>query len=111
MYGDVWLWAGNFRKSDKNIGIHWTQIAIKLKSLLDDTQYWIRKKTYAPEEIAIRLKHQIVTIHCFPNGNGRHSRLLADIVMDCIFGKKRFSLGTDFQRDKVKTFENHTFRH
>ena len=91
MYGDVWKWAGEFRKSDKNIGIKWTQIGVELKNLLDDSKYWIENKTYAPEEIAIRFKHRIVEIHCFPNGNGRHSRMMADIIMESIFGKEIFS--------------------
>ena len=79
MYGDVWKWAGEFRKSDKNIGIKWTQIGIELN------------KTFSSEEIAIRFKHRIVAIHCFPNGNGRHSRMMADIIMESIFGKEIFS--------------------
>ena len=91
MYGDVWKWAGEFRKSDKNIGINWMQIGIELKNLLDDSKYWIENKTYTPEEIAIRFKHRIVAIHCFPNGNGRHSRMMADIIMESIFGKEIFT--------------------
>ncbi len=91
MYGDVWKWAGKFRKSDKNIGIHWTQIGFGLRNLLDDTKYWIEHDTFPPEEIAIRFKHRIVLIHCFPNGNGRHSRLMADIIMESVFGKEIFS--------------------
>ncbi|WP_445954939.1 mobile mystery protein B [Yeosuana sp.] len=91
MYGDVWKWAGVFRKSDKNIGIKWTRIGTELKNLLDDTKYWIKNKTYSPEEIAIRFKHRIVAIHCFSNGNGRHSRIMADIIMESIFGKEIFS--------------------
>jgi Fic-DOC domain mobile mystery protein B len=91
MYDDVWKWAGEFRKTEKNIGIPWTQIGIELKNLLDDTKYWIENKTFSPEEIAIRFKHRIVSIHCFPNGNGRHSRMMADIIMESIFGNEIFS--------------------
>lgn len=91
MYGDVWKWAGEFRKSDKNIGIKWTQISLELKTLLDDTKYWIKNNTFSPEEIAIRFKHRIVAIHCFPNGNGRHSRMMADIIMEFIFEEELFS--------------------
>jgi Fic-DOC domain mobile mystery protein B len=91
MYSDVWKWAGEFRKTEKNIGIPWTQIGIELKNLLDDTKYWIENKTFPPEEIAIRFKHRIVSIHCFPNGNGRHSRMMADIIMESIFGNEIFS--------------------
>ncbi|WP_350292379.1 mobile mystery protein B [uncultured Croceitalea sp.] len=91
MYGDVWKWAGEFRKSEKNIGISWTRIGIELKNLLDDAKYWIEHKTYSPDEIAIRFKHRIVSIHCFPNGNGRHSRMIADIIMESIFDEDLFT--------------------
>lgn len=91
MYRDVWKWAGEFRKSEKNIGITWPQIRIELRNLLDDTKIWIENGTYSPEEIAIRFKHRLVSIHCFPNGNGRHSRLMADIIIESIFGKDVFS--------------------
>jgi len=91
MYGDVWKWAGEFRKTEKNIGIPWTQIGIELKNLLDDTKYWVENKTFPPEEVAIRFKHRLVSIHCFPNGNGRHSRMMADIIIESIFGKDIFS--------------------
>jgi Fic-DOC domain mobile mystery protein B len=91
MYGDVWKWAGEFRKSDKNIGVKWIQIGVELKNLIDDTKYWITNNTFSPEEISIRFKHRIVAIHCFPNGNGRHSRMMADIIIESIFGKELFS--------------------
>lgn len=91
MYGEVWKWAGKFRKSNKNIGIEWPSIGIELKQLLGDALYWVENNTFSPEEIAIRFKHRIVAIHCFPNGNGRHSRLMADIIMESIFGEKVFT--------------------
>ena len=91
MYGGVWKWAGEFRRSEKNIGVVWTQIGIELRNLLDDIKYWVANKTYPPDEIAIRFKHRIVSIHCFPNGNGRHSRMMADIIMESIFNEEIFS--------------------
>ncbi len=91
MYGDVWKWAGEFRKTEKNIGITWPKIGLELKTLLDDTKYWIENNSYPPEEIALRFKHRLVSIHCFPNGNGRHSRIMADIIMESVFGKEIFS--------------------
>ena len=91
MFGDVWKWAGEFRRTEKNIGIKWTQIGIELKNLIDDTQFWIENKTYLPVEIAIRFKHRIVAIHCFSNGNGRHSRMMADIILESIFEKEIFT--------------------
>ena len=80
MFGKVWKWAGEFRQSEKNIGVKWINIWHDLKVLLDDTNYWIDNATFPPDEIAIRFKHRLVNIHCFPNGNGRHSRLMADII-------------------------------
>lgn len=91
MFGNVWLWAGKFRTSEKNIGVQWVRIGTDLRMLLDDTHYWIDNGTYPPEEIAIRFKHKLVTIHCFPNGNGRHSRIMADLIIESIFGRKIFS--------------------
>lgn len=91
MYSDVWNWAGEFRRSEKNIGIKWTRISIELKKLIDDTEFWINEGKMSAEEIALRFKHRIVSIHCFPNGNGRHSRMMADIIMESIFGKDIFT--------------------
>jgi len=102
MYGDVWKWAGEFRKSEKNIGIAWIHIGIELKNLIDDAKYWIENETFPTKEISIRFKHRIVLIHCFPNGNGRHSRMMADIIMESIFGKEIF---TWHQSNMVKADE------
>jgi Fic-DOC domain mobile mystery protein B len=93
MYGDVWAWAGEFRKSDKNIGVDKWQIPRELRYLLDDAKYWHANKTYSDEELTIRFKHRLVSIHCFPNGNGRHSRLMADIVIEKIFKQPLFTWG------------------
>ncbi len=91
MYGDVWAWAGQFRRSEKNIGIRSYRIAIALKQLCDDCSYWIADNTYSEEEIAVRFKHNVVSIHCFSNGNGRHSRLMADIIINNMFNKPLFT--------------------
>lgn len=93
MYGDVWAWAGDFRKTNKNIGVDKWQISTELKCLLDDAKYWHENSVYLPDEIAIRFKHRIVSIHCFVNGNGRHSRLMADIIIEKIYKQPIFSWG------------------
>lgn len=93
MFGEVWKWAGDFRRTEKNIGVDWIKIGIELRTLIDDTRFWIENKTYPPEEIAIRFKHRLVNIHCFPNGNGRHSRLMADLIIEKIFNKPVFTWG------------------
>lgn len=95
MYAGVWKWAGDFRKTDKNIGIDKWQISTELKLLLDDAAYWHKNNTYPPDEIALRFKHRLVSIHCFPNGNGRHSRLMADIINEKIYKQPVYSWGAD----------------
>jgi Fic-DOC domain mobile mystery protein B len=93
MYGDVWKWAGTFRHTNKNIGVDKIMIAVDLKQLLDNAGFWIEKQTFPPDEIAIRVKYGIVSIHCFPNGNGRHSRLLGDVIASHIFKLPVFPWG------------------
>jgi Fic-DOC domain mobile mystery protein B len=93
MLGMVWKWAGNYRTTETNIGIDWTKIPMELRLLVDDTKYWVEHKTYEPEEIAIRFKHRLVSIHCFSNGNGRHSRIMADLIALHIFELGKFSWG------------------
>ena len=93
MYAGVWKWAGEFRNTDKNIGIDKHQISTALKQLLDDCLYWVQHQSFSSEEIAIRLKHRMVQIHCFANGNGRHSRLMADVMMEKIFYLPPFTWG------------------
>lgn len=93
MYKNVWKWAGTFRNTEKNIGVKPYRISVELRNLLNDTLYWIENNTFEPQEIAIRFKHRLVAIHCFPNGNGRHSRLMADIIMEKIFNLSPFSWG------------------
>jgi Fic-DOC domain mobile mystery protein B len=93
MYGDVWSWAGKFRKTNKNIGIDKLQISTALRALIDDCKFWVANKSFDPDEIAIRFKHRIVSIHCFSNGNGRHSRMMADVIIEKIFNKELFTWG------------------
>jgi Fic-DOC domain mobile mystery protein B len=94
MYGDVWKWAGSFRNSEKNLGIKSYLIPVQLKQLIDDTKFWYENNTFPSVEIAIRFKHEQVSIHCFPNGNGRHSRLMADLIMEKLFGEQFLSWGS-----------------
>lgn len=81
MFGDIWKWAGTYRISERNIGVAPYEIQPKLRVLLDDVKFWLEHKTYSEKEIAIRFHHRLVQIHPFPNGNGRISRLMADLLM------------------------------
>lgn len=93
MYADVWEWAGEFRKTNKNIGIDRWRIPTELRTLLNDIHYWHDNNVYQPDEIAVRFKHRLVSIHCFSNGNGRHSRLMADIIIEKIYKQPVFTWG------------------
>lgn len=92
MLGRVWRWAGEFRRTERNIGIDPYRIPVDLRQLLDDCRYWIEHSTYEPDEIAARFHHRLVFIHPFPNGNGRHARLATDQLLVKL-GQPRFSWG------------------
>ena len=106
MYGNVWRWAGQYRTSGKNIGVDAYRIPTDLRQLLDDCRYWIENNTYEPDEIAARFHHRLVAIHPYPNGNGRHARLAADLLLKSM-GRKRFSWGSTNLVDAGKTRERY----
>ena len=89
LFGEVWNWAGEFRRTEKNIGVDPLVIAVELRKLLDDARYWAVNVTYAPLEAAARFHHRLVAIHLFANGNGRHARIAADTYLEKRFGHPR----------------------
>lgn len=92
MLGQVWRWAGTIRNSDRNIGMAFHQIRPQLRLLIEDAGYWLENGTFPPDEIAVRFHHRLVLIHPFPNGNGRHGRLAADLLAVRL-GQARFTWG------------------
>ena len=86
MFGEVWSWAGKYRDANTNIGVDHYLIPTELPSLFSDARYWLQHKSYETDELATRLHHRLVSIHPFPNGNGRHSRLMADLLVDRLGG-------------------------
>jgi Fic-DOC domain mobile mystery protein B len=81
MFNQTWRWAGQYRHSDKNIGVDWVQVPTQVRDLLADARYWLEHATWPKVEAVVRLHHRMVAIHPFPDGNGRHARLLADLLM------------------------------
>ncbi|CAN5340203.1 mobile mystery protein B [soil metagenome] len=81
MFRKTWAWAGTFRKSDKNIGCDWRQVPMRLRQLLDNTRFWVQDQVFPIDEIATRFHHELVRVHAFPNGNGRHARLMTDCLL------------------------------
>ncbi len=94
MFDQTWKWAGTYRKTDKNRGIPIGEIRDRLSQLLGNGLFWLKNKTYDVDECCVRFHHELVVIHAFPNGNGRHARLIADVIaIKC--GRPVFSWGSN----------------
>lgn len=93
MFGQVWKWAGDYRKTPRNIGVEAWRIPMDVAQAIDDAKFWVANKTYSPDEIAVRFSHRLVAIHPFPNGNGRFSRMVGDLLAQQL-GQPRFSWGS-----------------
>lgn len=94
LFGDVWSWAGKFRTVETNIGSPPHELPIRLRQFLGDVDYWLANDTFSPDELAARFHHGLVLIHPFTNGNGRHTRLAADLMCRQL-GVSPFSWGRD----------------
>jgi Fic-DOC domain mobile mystery protein B len=87
MFGEVWKWAGAYRQTERNIGIEAYRIPTEMPAMFGDVRYWVENETHAPDEIAVRLHHRLTAIPLFPNGNGRHARLMADLMIERLGGQ------------------------
>ena len=93
MLGQVWQWAGDYlRETGRRMVSDRHMDPIDLQGLLGNTRYWIDFYTYSPDEIALRFHHRLTQIHPFPHGNGRLSRLAADLFIVRL-GQPRFDWG------------------
>lgn len=80
MFNDTWKWAGTYRKTEKSIGIAPEKVSISVREIMDNVAYMLQHKVVGLDEIAVRLHHGLVQTHPFPNGNGRVTRLIADLL-------------------------------
>jgi Fic-DOC domain mobile mystery protein B len=119
MFLDVWEWAGDYRTTERNIGIEAFRIATATRELLDDVTYWLNKAAFEPDEAAVRFHHRLVAIHPFPNGNGRHARLMADLLIRALgstpfpWGRSNLSAATDTRARYIaalRAADNHDIR-
>lgn len=103
MFGDVWEWAGRYRQRVTNIGVAPAQITTDLRILTGDAKEWVKREYFEPDELAVRFHHRLVTIHPFPDGNGRHSRISADYLAQAL-GRFPFSWGDhlDLETDALR---------
>jgi Fic-DOC domain mobile mystery protein B len=81
MFNAVWRWAGFYRTTDKNLGWEVHRLTEGVRNAFEDARVWMAFSTYPMPEIAVRLHHRLVLIHPWANGNGRHARLIADVIM------------------------------
>jgi Fic-DOC domain mobile mystery protein B len=93
MFGGVWAWAGRYRTTDKNIGVEHAYITEEVAKVIADARFWVEDEAFSAAETAVRFHHRLVWIHPFPNGNGRHSRLMADLLVMHL-GRERFTWGS-----------------
>ncbi|MGH9091582.1 MAG: mobile mystery protein B [Acidimicrobiales bacterium] len=84
MFGDVWRWAGTPRRRETNIGVEPSQIVTQCRLLFDDATFWHDHEMFGPDALAARVHCRLVRIHPFPNGNGRCTRLLADLYLAAV---------------------------
>jgi Fic-DOC domain mobile mystery protein B len=87
MFGEVWKWAGTYRQNELNLGISPYLVAAEMPVMFDNARYWVNNETFPPDEIAVRLHHRLTQVHGFPNGNGRHARMMADLLVGKLGGK------------------------
>jgi len=102
MFGKTWRWAGQYRTTARNIGVDAYRIGVELAQAIDDAKFWTENSTFSPDEIAIRFSHRLVYIHPFPNGNGRFSRLVGDLLA-MQSGRPPFSWGSHNLVDATMT--------
>ena len=103
MFGDVWNWAGKYRLVNKTRGVEKGLISKEIKQVFSNSLVWIESESYEPDEIAIRFMHRLVQIQCFPNGNARHAKLMADIIIEHIFYGEAFTWGENYSKDEART--------
>jgi len=104
MFNQVWRWAGRYRTTDKNLGRPWPQVPESVRQLCEDAAFWIEHQTYAWDELGARVHHRLVSIHPFANGNGRHARLLTDVLLQS-HGVPLFTWGSETMVETEKTRE------
>ena len=92
MFNRVWRWAGQYRTTERNLGVAPYLIQPELLQAIGDARYWVEQQSYAPDALAVRFHHRAVFVHPFANGNGRWSRLAADLLIVRL-GQPRFTWG------------------
>ncbi len=81
LYGDIWTWAGKYRQRELNIGIAPESIAAELRTSLQNMLYRFEHTAdWDARQFGIAVHAETVRIHPFTDGNGRTTRLLANLI-------------------------------
>jgi len=93
MFGQVWTWAGQYRTRELNVGGDPRTVSVAVRDLMDDAKLWLGGDRPMPnDEAAYRFHHRLVLTHPFPNGNGRHARMMTDLLLHSV-GEPAFTWG------------------
>lgn len=104
MFGRVWNWAGRFRRLELNIGCPPENIAVELRNALGTIAYrWTHTNDWTPRQLGIAVHAETVRIHPFVDGNGRTTRLLADLAFAAV--QNPTELLFDWDLDKTRYIE------
>jgi fido (protein-threonine AMPylation protein) len=112
LYGDIWSWAGRWRQRDVNIGVDPRQIAVELRSALDNIRYrWEHTDDWTARELGLTTHAETVRVHPFADGNGRTTRLLADLVFITAQDPAEFPYNWDLDKRRyielLRSFDTH----
>ena len=112
LYGDIWVWAGQWRQREANIGVPPEQIAVELRGSLDNIRYrWAHTNDWTARQLGITTHAETVRIHPYTDGNGRTTRLLADLVYIAAQGNPEWQYDWDLDKSAyiglLRSFDIH----
>lgn len=90
MFKLIWDWAGIYYVGPlRNIGIRSQHIPTQVRELCADVLFWLTETTNLTFlEQSAYIHFRLAQIHPFPNGNGRHARLVADLYLHSLYGER-----------------------
>ncbi|MDO5672417.1 MAG: Fic family protein [Actinomycetaceae bacterium] len=105
LYGGIWTWAGQYRHHLSNIGIDWPLIPGEVRGAIETLRYrWLNTNDWTPQELGIAAHAELVRIHPFIDGNGRSTRLFANLVFVAAQDSEEIKL-YDWRIDKHRYIE------
>lgn len=91
MFSNVWEWAGKYRTTEKNIGCDSREISVRVRELCESAKLWF-SGGMPIDEAGCKFHFDLVAIHPFANGNGRHARAATNLLLESV-GSTPFTWG------------------